>query len=213
MNNKIDGVMNCYNVIAKEYAKRYYDELDNKPFDRMILKYFADLIDEGGFICDVGCGPGEIASYVNKFRKNVSGIDISKEMIKEAKIRNKNVHYKVGNMFDLKIKSGSYDGIIAFYAIVNYDIKDVEIFINEICRIIKDGGYLLISFHVGNEILYVNEFLKKNNSIKFYFFDQDEIIRIIKQAGFNIKDAFIRYPYKGIEYESKRAYIIAEKPV
>ncbi|WP_058998870.1 hypothetical protein [Leptolyngbya sp. NIES-2104] len=44
--------------MAEAYAKRFYAELDRKPFDRKMLDWFIEKVDSIGEICDLGCGSG-----------------------------------------------------------------------------------------------------------------------------------------------------------
>ncbi|MBM3218880.1 MAG: hypothetical protein FJZ38_09390 [Candidatus Rokubacteria bacterium] len=58
------GIVPSYDAIADEYAQQYFDELDGKPFDRAWLDRFAESVKGRGRVCDLGCGPGQIARYL-----------------------------------------------------------------------------------------------------------------------------------------------------
>ena len=58
-------LQNSYDPVAEEYAKRYYDELNRKPFDRKMLNWFIEKMDGVGTVCDLGCGCGHIANYLH----------------------------------------------------------------------------------------------------------------------------------------------------
>ena len=53
-----------YDNVAREYAENLYGELAGKPFDREILDRFAARVGNGEPVCDLGCGPGQIARYL-----------------------------------------------------------------------------------------------------------------------------------------------------
>ena len=57
-------IQNSYDTVAREYADEIYGELANKPFDREVLNRFADRAQGRGPVCDLGCGPGQIARYL-----------------------------------------------------------------------------------------------------------------------------------------------------
>jgi SAM-dependent methyltransferase len=59
------SVRQTYDRVAAEYAARIYGELAHKPFDRAILDRFAELAAPLGPICDLGCGPGQVARYLH----------------------------------------------------------------------------------------------------------------------------------------------------
>jgi hypothetical protein len=75
------------------------------------------------------------------------------------------------------------------------------------------GGQLLLAFHIGNEILHIDEFLGKKIDIDFMFFTTDSIIECLKKVGFENINTIERDPYPEIEYQSRRAYVFAAKPI
>lgn len=204
-------VKESYNIVASEYAKRFFNELDSKPFDRNLLIWFSTLIPKNQRVCEMGCGPGEIAAFLLEQGVNISGLDISENMIETAKKLNPKIDFYQGDMLDLNFSDESFSGIVAFYAIVHFGHKEIEAAFREFKRILLPGGYVLFSFHVGNEVIHTENFLDKDAPLDFYFFDPDEIIKIIEKIKFSIADVLIRYPYKDVEYESKRAYLILKK--
>ena len=64
-----------YDQVAGEYADHYFHELNHKPFDRELLERFASRVGTLGPICDMGCGPGQIARYLRDSGAEVLGID------------------------------------------------------------------------------------------------------------------------------------------
>lgn len=208
-----NNIRSYYNLIANEYARDYFEELNSKPFDREILLRFCELTKNVGLVCDIGCGPGEVARFLKNFGVDVFGMDLSEEMIKEAIRLNPDISFETGDMKDLKLNNDSLSGITAFYAIVNLTLDDVKQAIGEFHRVIKANGHLLISFHIGdNEAVTVEKTVHEETAfLDFRFFNIDDILKIIEAMGFDVMETIIRYPYRGIEYQSKRAYILAKK--
>jgi trans-aconitate methyltransferase len=60
-----DLVQTTYDRLAVEYASHLADELAGKPLNRQLLDRFADEVRGSGPVCDLGCGPGHVARYVN----------------------------------------------------------------------------------------------------------------------------------------------------
>jgi trans-aconitate methyltransferase len=56
--------MTAWPQTAREYAAHLYDELSHKPFDRERLDRLAARVGDLGPICDLGCGPGQVARYL-----------------------------------------------------------------------------------------------------------------------------------------------------
>jgi len=211
--NYLVEVKNCYNLTAKEYSQNFLDELSSKPFDRNILDRFSKLIPKNSLVYDLGCGSGQTTKYLfdkNKFE--VIGLDFADKSIALAKKNFPQIEFKVDNMLYSKMVSSSADGILAFYSIVHFNYKDIKIAFNEWYRLLKNGSCCLFSFHVGDEIIKVKNFLEvKGANASWRFMDTDKIVALIEKVGFKVCEAIIRYPYKENEHKSKRAYILVKK--
>ena len=73
-----------YDAVSHEYAERFKDEMDDKPFDRDCLDRLAREVAGLGPICDLGCGPGQIARYLHRQGVKTLGVDLSAKMVEEA---------------------------------------------------------------------------------------------------------------------------------
>lgn len=77
-------LQNSYDRVAQKYAEQFRDEMSKKPFDRKMLDLLAEKINRRGVICDLGCGPGQIARYLHGCGVKACGIDLSPEMVRQA---------------------------------------------------------------------------------------------------------------------------------
>jgi SAM-dependent methyltransferase len=206
-------VMDCYNRTAKEYAEKFLSELDGKPFDRNILNRFCEMLPEGSLIYDFGCGSGQTTKYIHdKNRHKIIGIDFSENAIRLAKQNFSEIEFIVDDMLNSKMASGSTDGILAFYAVVHFTYIEIEQVLKEWLRLLKSDAISLFSFHVGEEIIETADFLGVSGAnATWRFLDTDRVLEIAERVGFKVEEAVIRYPYKGYEHESKRAYIMLRK--
>src|SRR5205085_12052069 len=101
----------AYDAIAAEYVRNIYDELQYKPLDRELLNRFAAHIPAGGVVCDMGRGPGHVARYLHERGLQVCGIDLSPEMISQARRLNRGSEFREDDMFALDIRNESCSGI------------------------------------------------------------------------------------------------------
>lgn len=202
----------AYNAVANAYADRFFDELKHKAFDRKMLDWLVQRVATSGQICDLGCGPGQVARYLHSQGADACGIDLSPEMVKIARALNFGVSFDQGDMLDLqRVPNASFAGIAAFYAIVNLSEEELPVALAEMRRVLIPGGWLLLSFHVGNETRHLEEFLERKVALDFTFFRPVDVRARLSEAGFAITELMVRDPYPGVEYPSERAYIFAQR--
>jgi len=202
-----------YDNLAQEYARHIADELQHKPFDRKLLDRFADEVRGRGEVCDMGCGPGHVARYLHDVKVNVFGLDLSPGMLQEARKLNPAIPFREGNILGLDLADGVLAGITAFYAIVNLPQDSLLAAFQEMLRVLKAGGLLLLAFHAGDEVLHEDELWGVKVSMEFCLLKPAEILRDLEKAGFEIEEILEREPYADVEYPSRRAYIFACKHV
>ena len=214
MNTK-NSIRAAYDHAAQEYAKRLWHELDGKPFDRLMLRWFAERVPASETILEVGAGPGEVAAFLMEQGATCLATDLSPEMVAVGKHCCPELDFEVQDFFNLSYEDESFTAVLAFYAIVNLQLEEVPAMLKEVFRVLKPGGLFFLSFHIKEEedTVYVeNFFSEEQNPLTFYYFDVEDVCDMLKETGFIPMETIIRYPYEGKEYGSKRAYIIVEKP-
>lgn len=209
-----DETRRCYDLAAAEYAKKFVNELDGKPFDRNLLERYARMLPEDGVVYECGCGSGHIGKYLSdQGRQKVTGLDFSEKSIEQARRAFPDLEFHVDNMLDSKMPSSSADGILAFYAIVHFTYREVAKALSEWYRLLKPGGLSLFSYHVGKDIVPIENFLDVPGAgATWRFLKTERILKLAEKAGFQLFEAVERYPYAGAEHPSRRAYVILKKP-
>jgi SAM-dependent methyltransferase len=207
------AVQSSYDRVADDYVRRIYDELRHKPLDRQLLDRFAERVRGAGLTCDLGCGPGHVARYLSERSVRICGVDLSAEMVARARRLNPDIEFTQGNMLALDVPDGAWAGIAAFYAVVNLPRGDVALALAEMWRALQPGGLLLLSLHLGDETVHLDELWGHQVSIDFYFYGSNEVAGMVSSAGFEIEQIIERDPYPDVEHQSRRAYIFARKPI
>jgi ubiquinone/menaquinone biosynthesis C-methylase UbiE len=208
------SIRESYDRLAEEYARRFVNELQRKPLDRELLRRFATRIAYLGEACDMGCGPGHVARFLRDAGTPIFGLDISFRMLEQARKLNPDICFRQGNMMALDLPDGALAGIVAFYAIVNTPKESLPSVFREMKRVLQPGGLLLLAFHTGDETIHLPELWCQPISLDWFFFSTAEIRHLLETAGFAIEEVVERAPYApDVEYQSRRAYIFARKPV
>jgi SAM-dependent methyltransferase len=209
----IQNTQSSYDQVATEYAERFKDEMDQKPFDRACLDRLAREVGSLGPICDLGCGPGQIARYLQRNGVNSLGVDLSPKMVAEAQRLNPEISFHQGNMLALPDPDNCWGGIAAFYCILHIPRTRAVDTLRETKRVLRRNGLLLITFHTGEDIKHLDEWWEKPVNLDFAFYQPDEMGAWLKQAGFLLEETLVRGPNPEVEVETQRAYLFARKPI
>jgi len=139
--------MNYYDSISKGYDELYMEE-QFKKFHNL-----RHLLPKKGLILDIGCGTG----FITKQLENAIGIDYSIGMLKLCP---KNLRLICADMANLPFKDNSFDCVFSLTAL--QDSKDVKKAIDEIKRVLKPNGKIILSVLNKNKIIEIKELIIKN---------------------------------------------------
>lgn len=101
-----------YDRVSARYAEEFYRELARKPFDRELLDEFADWARGRGRVCEIGCGPGQVARYLKDRAVDVYGVDLSSGQIECARRLNPDITFERGDLLALDAAAASLAGVI-----------------------------------------------------------------------------------------------------
>ena len=201
-----------YDRVAEEYARRIHDELAHKPIDRELLDRFAADLRGKGPVCDLGCGPGQVARYLHDRGVDASGLDLSPVMVALARELNPGLAFRTGDLRALPFADGALAGIAAFYSIIHVARHEVVKALVGMRRALRAGGRLLLSFHAGSEVRHLEELWGEAVALDFVFFEADEMQGYLEAAGFQVDEVVEREPYPEVEVQTRRAYVFATWP-
>lgn len=119
------------------------------------LRFFKFLKKEKDFrledknILDLGCGTGRNSNYLASRDNSVIGIEFSKTALDLAIARAKKsdllVDYRLGDMGEpYNIKDASIDVVLDITSSNSLDEKGREIYLQEVYRVLKPGGYFFV---------------------------------------------------------------------
>lgn len=203
-----------YSRAAHEYARRSFHELKFKPLDREVLNLFAQRVEGTGMVCDLGCGPGQVARYLTDRSIQVVGMDLSAGMLDQARLLSPDIPFRQANMFELPVDDECWSGIAAFYSIIHSPREQVPALLLEWKRVLRPGGWLLLSFHLGMGSGWAHQYYGVPVKICTTYFLSLEMKAYLTHAGFQIEGWVERPPYATPFYwesASLRGYILARK--
>jgi len=125
--------------------------------------HFAARWVAGTRVLDVACGEGYGSALLARHAASVTGVDISPQAIDHAKAEYAslaNVEYLCASCTALPVESGSIDVAVSFETIEHIEAQAQ--FLDELARVLKPGGVLLLScpnkLEYTDKRSYVNEF-------------------------------------------------------
>lgn len=168
-----------YDQNAKQYA-----DLSYKVTPKDLIKKFIELLPQNPKILDAGCGAGKDSKVFNELGIGVTGIDLSKGLINEAKRRNPTVNFIEGNFLNTPFNNNYFDGIWAHASLVHLEtINNVKKALNEFYRVLKVGGilHIYVKAQVGkNKTEVVKDTLSKHNRF-FRYYTEDELEKLLNE--------------------------------
>lgn len=184
-----------------------YDIDKNGKHARNIYSYIIDKLSDIQFsnVLDVGCGTGEILNTIKTLYPAVSlfGIDISKEMLKQAEEKGlNNSRLFLGDAECLPFENEKFDLLICTDSFHHY--PNPQRAIDEFYRVLRKGGILLLAdfwkpFPIRQ---LMNLFIPYSNEGDVKIYSKNEIIKFLEQSNF-----------KNVEYQkmNKSSYLAVVK--
>jgi ubiquinone/menaquinone biosynthesis C-methylase UbiE len=97
-------------------------------------------------VLDVGCGTGEISLLMARMGHNITGIDISEKMMRQAVAKAMNsglaIDFRSGDAERTGFPDGSFDVVICRFLL--WTLPDPQAALHEWYRVLKPGGKVLI---------------------------------------------------------------------
>lgn len=198
-----------YDKVARAYARTFRDELAAKPLDRALLEDIARRLGPGAAVLDAGCGPGHVTAHLAGLGLDAMGVDLSPSMIDVASRLNPLLRFEVASMLALPVGDAVLDGIVAMYSVIHLDDADLPRVFAEFRRALRANGLVLVSFHVGDEVVHLTEFLGEQVDLDFHLRSMKAMSDWLGSAGFAVELALERSPYPDVEAPTRRGYVVA----
>ena len=124
------------------FVKESYKEMYNIPGLNKFLKY----LQSNSSILDLGCGGGQDSLFLAKKGHNVTGIDITAEIIKLAKkkAKHQNTNFKKSSIKTFSPKQ-KFDGVWFSKVFKFIPLKNQQAVVKKINSFLKPGGVLYIT--------------------------------------------------------------------
>ena len=206
----LKNVRHAYDTIAEAYVEYVRDEMASQPFERAMLAVFAETV--RGKILDVGCGPGRITAHLHELGMDISGVDLSPEMIGIARRTHPHLKFEVGSMTEFDLPAAGFGGIVAWYSMFYVPPQLHGIVLAKFHRALVPGGRLLLAFHAGDDgFVHHDQLGGFDVDLDSYRLDPERLCERLVAAGFVVHAKLVREPVPDRE-NSPQGYVLARKP-
>lgn len=146
-------------------------------------------------VCDAACGFGAYSVLLSSKGYQVTGFDVAKSAIRLTKANMQNFGfnadgYIVSDITDIAFPTGGFDAVVAHAVIDHLPVASASQAINELVRIVKDGGLIYLSFDgledddlsLEHEVLEDGSFLYTDESragLRFKHYQDKEIKKLL----------------------------------
>lgn len=214
----MDNVRASYDTVAETYAVEVGDELAGKPLDRALLAALVELVGDRT-LADVGCGPGHVTAHLAGLGANTIGLDLSPAMVATAGTKHPAIPFIQADLRELPAEDASWGGAVCLYTIIHLDADGRRVAFAELARVIRPGGWLLVSFHTHHleqdvapgGTIHMGQWWGHEVDVDFHFLDPAEVTAALGKAGFTIQARLDREPVSGTEAPTRRCYVLARR--
>lgn len=150
------------------WAKSYDEDVVKDTGELKIYKNYDHILEtvyneatkfniKNAKVLDIGVGTGNLASKFLGKGCEVTGIDQSKEMLSIAKIKFPNLKLRLGEFLKIPYSDKYFDIIVSTYAFHHLNEKEKVTSIEEMLRVLKENGVIVIG-----DLMFENENNKRN---------------------------------------------------
>ncbi len=200
-----------YATVAGDYADHLTGELAHLPFERWLLERVAA---GPGPVVEVGCGPGHVTAYLASRGADATGIDLTPEMVDEARRRYPEGHYEVGDLRRLMRPPGAdgWGAVLGWYSLIHLAGSELPAALDALVRPLAPGGTLALALHAGDEVYHHTEWFEHEIDLDFVFHEPAEMVGLLERAGLTDVEWYRRGPSRARNEWTERLYLLARKP-
>ncbi len=197
LDDPISTTVETYDTIAKEF-RRYTLREGDRGYQEEILKSTLGSLQRSPTILDAGCGDGRDTNFLKEEGADVTGLDLSMNMLKLAQKCHPDCDFILGDMRYTPFFDDTFDCVWASASIIHFPKKGLHHVQKELCRIIKKNGLLVFSFKKGDGEGYENEPYGSPRYLSYYtiqelreYLTSFDIVKCIEYPGTILNSEFV----------------------
>lgn len=202
-----------YAAIATTYAEALTGELADLPFERWLLDRVAAHAGTGPVV-EVGCGPGHVTAYLAEAGADATGLDLTPEMVDEARRRYPDGVYEVGDLRALMrpVNGSGWAAVLGWYSLIHLGASELPGAVDALVRPLAADGRLVLALHAGAEVRHNGTWFDHPIDLDFVFHEPGDVVALVERAGLVDVEWYHRGPVAARGEKTERLYVIGRKP-
>lgn len=177
----LQQTIDSYNAHAKAF-----DDSRAAYRQRGALDTFLSLLSKGSHVLDLGCGSGRDAALLTEEEIQVTGLDLSTELLSIAKEICPSATFVEGDMLAMPFADNTFDGVWASASLLHIKDADLPQALAEIRRVLKSEGIAWLSVKQGDGDDVVEDVHMDQAKRYFQYYSEEALTDAIETAGFEI---------------------------
>lgn len=211
-----DGrVRATYAAVAPTYAERLTGELAGLPFERWLLdRVAAHAAGLGLPVVDAGCGPGHVTAYLDAAGAEARGLDLTPEMVEQARSRFPGVRYDVGDLRRLMRPEAAagWGAVLGWYSLIHLAGSELPTAVAALARPLAPEGLLVLAMQEGEAVRRQEEWFGIPTALDFVLQDRIQVVAAVEAAGLVDVEWYARGPLTWRGETTQRLYVVARRP-
>lgn len=163
-------------------------------------------------VLDAGCGVGRMVTHLQSTSPHleVTGVDLSEEMIALAQQTHPTVRFVRADITDTPFEAEQFDAVLAWYSIIHLAPAQLQNVVTEFARLLAPDGLILLSYQAGPGERQLNKPYGHDVELRAFLHQTEAMVETLTAAGFNIIARLNRSP-RTTERHAQR-FVLAERP-
>ena len=186
MNEELKNTINIFNQYAALYAEKYEDV----SIYTTSLELYLNKIPKQAQVLELGCGPGNITSYLASKRPDLKIVatDMAEDMLKIGKKKVPSASFEIFNFKDLRSYKGEIDSLMAGFCLPYSSYSEtIELFKAASEKMAKKGLFYLSTMEGSHKISGIQKSSSGKNEMMLYFYEENWLLQQLENTGFRIK--------------------------
>ncbi len=164
---------------------------------------------------EVGCGPGHVTAYLAAAGADATGIDLTPEMVEQARLRFPDGHYEVGDLRRLMRPTNAEGWVPCWRGTPLIHLAPLRAAWRDRLagaapgpgRLAAAGDALPVTTSAHNPTWFDHEI-----DLDFVFNEPAEVVGLVERAGLQDVEWYHRGPITARGEKTERLYVVARKP-